>query len=145
MVADNAGRTFQNPHLRRQTEGAFAMLDLIADPRNGAPMHVHKNEDEHFIVLEGTLHIANGDKTLDASGHGSHRQKGRSACLVQSVGDSPPNAARFFTWAHRATFREVAARENDDIAAILDKFGCLIVRPALLEGVYSISSPRDMT
>jgi hypothetical protein len=42
-------------------------------------------------------------------------------------------------------FREVAARESDDITAILDKFGCLIVGPALLEGVYSINSPRDMT
>jgi len=38
------------------------MLELIADPRNGVPMHIHQNEDEHFIVLEGSLHIANGDK-----------------------------------------------------------------------------------
>jgi hypothetical protein len=42
-------------------------------------------------------------------------------------------------------FREIAARENDDIAAILDKFGCLIVGPPLFEGVYSINSPRDRT
>jgi mannose-6-phosphate isomerase-like protein (cupin superfamily) len=42
------------------------MLELVADPQNGAPMHVHKNEDEHFVLLEGTLHIANGDKTFDA-------------------------------------------------------------------------------
>jgi mannose-6-phosphate isomerase-like protein (cupin superfamily) len=41
------------------------MLEMVADPWNRIPMHIHKNEDEHFIVLEGTLHIANGDKTLD--------------------------------------------------------------------------------
>ena len=80
------------------------MLELVADPQNGAPMHIHKNEDEHFIVLEGTLHIANGDKTLDApAGTAVTVRKGVPACLVQSVGDSPPNAARFFTWAYRAT------------------------------------------
>ena len=50
----------------KETVGAYTMLELVADPRNGAPMHIHKNEDEHFIVLEGALHIANGDKTLDA-------------------------------------------------------------------------------
>ena len=42
-------------------------------------------------------------------------------------------------------FKEVAARQSDDIAAILDKFGCLIVGPALLEGSYSINSPPDIT
>ena len=42
------------------------MLEVVADPRNGVPMHIHANEDEHFIVLEGTLRFANGDTTLDA-------------------------------------------------------------------------------
>ena len=36
--------------------------------------------------------------------------------------------------------REVAARENDDIATIPDTFGRLITGPPLLEGVYPISS-----
>jgi mannose-6-phosphate isomerase-like protein (cupin superfamily) len=49
-----------------ETEGNYTMLEMVADPRNGVPMHIHKNEDEHFIVLEGTLHIVNGDKALDA-------------------------------------------------------------------------------
>jgi hypothetical protein len=79
------------------------MLELVADPQNGAPMHVHKNEDEHFVLLEGTLHIANGDKTLTLQRAQRSPQKGRSARLVQSVGVSSPNADSFFTWAHRAT------------------------------------------
>ena len=49
-----------------ETKGAYTMLEVVADPRNGVPMHIHTNEDEHFIVLEGTLRIANGGTTLDA-------------------------------------------------------------------------------
>ena len=30
------------------------------------PMYIHKNEHEHVIASQGTLHIVVGDKTLDA-------------------------------------------------------------------------------
>jgi mannose-6-phosphate isomerase-like protein (cupin superfamily) len=48
-----------------QTMGAFSVLELIADPGNGVPMHVHDNEEEHFIVLDGTLHVAIGAGRMD--------------------------------------------------------------------------------
>src|SRR5258708_17050144 len=50
----------------KETDGNFTVLEVVADPRNGVPMHIHQNEDEHFIVLYGTLHIANAHTTLDA-------------------------------------------------------------------------------
>jgi hypothetical protein len=43
-------------------------------------------------------------------------------------------------------FREVAARKsnnNDDIAALAERFGCLIVGPPLREDIYTIGSPRS--
>ena len=129
-----------------ETEGAFATLELIADPRNGMPMHVHKNEDEHFIVLEGTLHIANGDQTSDVpAGTAVTVRKGVPHAWC-NLSETPLRMLVVFSPGHiERLFREVAGRENDDIAAILDKFGCLIVGPALLESVYSINSPRGMT
>src|SRR5262249_30617240 len=53
---------------RSRRQGAFiqCLLELIADPRNGVPMHIHQNEDELFVVLEGSLHIASGDQRFDA-------------------------------------------------------------------------------
>jgi mannose-6-phosphate isomerase-like protein (cupin superfamily) len=60
------GERFKIRIRAEETQAAYTMLEMVADPRNGVPMHIHKNEDEHFIVLEGTLHIANGDKRLDA-------------------------------------------------------------------------------
>jgi hypothetical protein len=38
-------------------------------------------------------------------------------------------------------FREIAAGNSDDIAALSDEYGCLIVGPPLHEGTYTISSP----
>ena len=56
----------------------------------------------------------------------------------------------FFTRADRGTieglFREVAARQSDNIlAALFDKFDVPVIGQALLEGIYTISSPRDIT
>ena len=37
-----------------ETDGTYTMLEIVADHRNGTPMHLHQNEDLHFIILEGT-------------------------------------------------------------------------------------------
>jgi mannose-6-phosphate isomerase-like protein (cupin superfamily) len=49
-----------------QTMGAYSVIEIVADPGNGVPLHIHNKEEEHFIVLEGTLDIANGDRRWDA-------------------------------------------------------------------------------
>ena len=33
-------------------------------PKQGVPFHKHKNEDESFLVVEGTFEISVGDKTV---------------------------------------------------------------------------------
>jgi mannose-6-phosphate isomerase-like protein (cupin superfamily) len=140
------GERFKIRTSAQETEGAFATLELVADPRNGVPMHIHNNEDEHFIVLEGILHIANGDETLDAP-------TGTTVTVTKGVphawcnlSDTPLRMLIVFSPGHiEGRFKEVTARQSDDITAILDKFGCLVVGPALLDGVYSINSPRDIT
>jgi mannose-6-phosphate isomerase-like protein (cupin superfamily) len=48
------------------TMGAYSMIEIVADPGNDVPLHIHSKEDEHFIVVEGTLDIANGDRRWDA-------------------------------------------------------------------------------
>ena len=49
-----------------ETDGTYTMLEIVADHRNGTPMHLHQNEDEHFIFLEGMAHLAYGEKTVNA-------------------------------------------------------------------------------
>ena len=49
------------------TNGAYSVVEIVSDARDRTPMHIHQNEDEHFIILEGTARIARGDKTFDAA------------------------------------------------------------------------------
>jgi uncharacterized cupin superfamily protein len=108
-------------------------------------MHIHKNADEHFIVLEGTLDIANGDTTLDVqAGTAVTVSKGVPHACCNLTETSVRMLVVFSSGHIEGLFREVAARKSDDdVTALADKFGCLIVGPPLHEGIYSISSPRS--
>jgi len=42
------------------------MLEVVAESAKPVwPMHVHDNEEEHFIILEGKALIANGDSRAE--------------------------------------------------------------------------------
>jgi mannose-6-phosphate isomerase-like protein (cupin superfamily) len=49
------------------TNGAYSVVEIVSDARDGTPMHIHQNEDEHFVILEGTARIASGEEILDAA------------------------------------------------------------------------------
>ena len=48
------------------TNGAYSLVEIVSEPGDGTPLHVHQNEDEHLLVLEGTGRFAIGDKIFDA-------------------------------------------------------------------------------
>src|ERR1700716_3767451 len=68
--------------------------------------------------------------------HHSIRQREKSG-----LADTPVRMLVIFSPGHiEGLFKAVAARKSDDdIAALADKFGCLIVGPSLHEGIHSIS------
>ena len=49
-----------------ETNGAYSVVEILSQPGDSTPMHVHQNEDEHFLILEGTARIVRGDETFDA-------------------------------------------------------------------------------
>ena len=48
------------------TKGAYAIVESVAAPGCSPPMHLHRNEEEHFVVLAGTYRILIEDKVFDA-------------------------------------------------------------------------------
>lgn len=49
-----------------QTGGRFAVLELLAPKGFAAPLHIHRNEDEFFVVLSGEVRVQHGDSVIDA-------------------------------------------------------------------------------
>ncbi len=127
-----------------QTGGAFSMVEAIAEPGNGVPMHIHHNEDEHFIVLEGTLRAAVGDNHVNLSA-------GETITVARGVPHAWCNASKapvrmvvvFSPGGIEALFRAVAA--SGDLAAvegIAKSYGTEIVGPPLPATIYSLATPR---
>ncbi len=50
-----------------ETGGAFFMAEVSVPPGGGPSPHVHHREEESFYLLQGTLTIQAGEKTLKAS------------------------------------------------------------------------------
>ncbi|MCA6111611.1 cupin domain-containing protein [Bradyrhizobium cenepequi] len=126
------------------TDGAYSMLEIVADPRNGVPMHVHDNEEEHFIILEGRAFIANGDSRVEV-GVGSSITIGRGVphawCNLSE--DVPLRMLVLFSpGGLEELFRRNAGTEPADMIALAEKFGTRITGSALFDNLYTISSPR---
>jgi mannose-6-phosphate isomerase-like protein (cupin superfamily) len=50
-----------------QTDGAYSVVEIVAEHGYGTPVHIHENEDEHFVVVEGTATMVNGDQAFEAT------------------------------------------------------------------------------
>jgi len=53
-----------------QTKGAYALIEYLVAPGDGAPRHKHTREDEAFYILDGTMTFQLGDRTETASAGG---------------------------------------------------------------------------
>jgi quercetin dioxygenase-like cupin family protein len=49
-----------------ETGGAYAILEYVAAPGSGSPFHVHRNEDESFYILAGTMTFQLGESKFEA-------------------------------------------------------------------------------
>ena len=126
------------------TMRVYTTLEVAADPRNGVRMHVHQNEDEHFIILDGTARVACGERIWDAAA-GTAFTVGRGIAHAWcNLSESPLRILVTFSPGRiEGLFRAVAKGGNVDLAALSEKFGVRIVGPTLVQGLYSFSSPRS--
>lgn len=49
-----------------QTDGHFAAMELLAPKGFASPVHIHRAEDEFFVVLDGAVRVRHGDEVIDA-------------------------------------------------------------------------------
>lgn len=49
-----------------QTEGRLAVMELLAPKGFASPLHVHRAEDEFFVVLSGEVRVQHGEAVIEA-------------------------------------------------------------------------------
>jgi mannose-6-phosphate isomerase-like protein (cupin superfamily) len=137
------GERFKIQRSSTDTGGAYLILEVEADPRIGVPLHVHDREEEHFIVVEGTLQIAIDGRTQDLpAGTAVTVRKGMVHAWC-NLTESPVRFIVVFTPGHiERLFRAVAAKKVDDVEEFARSYGTRIVGPTLHPGLNHFFSPR---
>ena len=126
------------------TMGAYSMIEIVADPGYGVPLHIHGKEDKHFIVVEGTLDIANGDRRWDAPAGTSVTVRRGVPHAWCNPSDTPLRMLVIFSPGQiDGLFRATAGVDDvDKITAIAARYGTKLVGPSLQGTVHSIHSPQ---
>jgi quercetin dioxygenase-like cupin family protein len=92
-----------------QTGGAFSLIENLNRRGNGSPVHVHDQEDETLLVLDGELQVFVGDdeRTAGAGTVAVLPKRLRHAYVVTSA------TARFLTLHIPAGFEQFAAEVGE--------------------------------
>ena len=48
------------------TQGRFAAVELLAPKGFASPLHIHRDEDEFFVVLSGEVRVRHGEVVIEA-------------------------------------------------------------------------------
>jgi mannose-6-phosphate isomerase-like protein (cupin superfamily) len=137
------GERFKIRIASAQTMGAYALIEVVANPHNGAPLHIHSKEEEHFIVLEGTLDIAVADRRWDALAGTSVTVKRGVPHAWCNPSETPLRMLVVFSPGQIDGLFKAAAGvgEIDRITAIAASYGTQLIGPPLQGTARSIYSP----
>ena len=81
--------------LGQNTQGQYALFEIICNPEVGPPPHIHGREDEAFYLLEGEVEFYLDDQTILAtSGTFLHSPKGQKHSF-KNIGTTQ---ARMLSW-----------------------------------------------
>ena len=128
-----------------ETGGAVTVLETVADPGDGPPLHVHLNDDEFIYVLEGRLRFQLEETVHDAPvGSFVFLPKGVTHTW-QNAGDSKvrflvgftpasPGMERFF---ERSTELADDVRLADAFKDFSGDAGITVLGPPLAHGLRS--------
>lgn len=127
-----------------QTHGAFTLIECRAPAGFGPPLHVHRDEDEGFYVLDGQLAVRCGGESWTATAgsfvllpravpHAFAVTGGRACRLLQIT--SPAQFEGFVAEAGRPaqslTLPEPSAPDVTVLAQVAAKYGNELVGPPL--------------
>jgi mannose-6-phosphate isomerase-like protein (cupin superfamily) len=122
-----------------ETGGAMCIIDYAAGPLSGPPAHVHANEDEIFVVLEGEMEFEVGTERFVRKSFGtafvprgqehSFRTGPTGARCLTIL--TPGGFEGFFAESAKRQFR--MPQDLDEIAAMAARYGSRMTGPGLAQ------------
>ncbi len=127
-----------------ETGGTLTVIEQLVTPAGNTPLHVHRDEDESFVVLEGDLEFALGDQQVRAGpgqfvfgprgvAHGYQVLSSQARLLVVAT---PGGLERFFRAvgqpAPSRTLPEPQAPDVDQLVPVAAAHGIAVLPPPSL-------------
>jgi mannose-6-phosphate isomerase-like protein (cupin superfamily) len=114
----------------RTTGGAYAVIESVSEPGCAVPTHLHRNEEEHFLIISGRYRIAVDDKIFEAN-------PGARITVPRNSPHSWRNIAavqsRLLAILTPGGFEQIAYHVKDtppdQIPELAARFGCVILGP----------------
>ena len=112
------------------TNGVYSFVEIVSDPGDGTPLHVHENEDEYLFVLKGTVRLSLGDRIFDA-------EAGTMVTLPRNIPHAWGNRTNaelrmafiVYPGGVEEALRIIAKGEAIDIPALAAKLGVTVLGP----------------
>lgn len=112
--------------------GAYAVVESIAAPRRCVPMHLHQNEEEHFVILAGTYRFACEDKIFEAIAGTSVTVPKGARHSWRNLSDHSGRMLIVLTpGGFEGLVQEAIDAPADKIEEVAARYGCFIVGPAV--------------
>jgi quercetin dioxygenase-like cupin family protein len=122
------GERFSVRMASAETDGRYTTIEFVATKEAAVPFHIHRNEDEHFLLLEGKMRFFRGDEVIDASAGETVRVPKGVPHGWAALSDEPCRILiTFAPGGIDEAFRALAAAGPDQIAAIADRYGVTLV------------------
>jgi quercetin dioxygenase-like cupin family protein len=116
----------------QDVKGAYSILEVIAAPNHGVPLHLHSWEDEIFHVIDGCLRFRCEGREFDAPTGTSIVIPMGAAHSWRNFAAAPARMLVTFTpGGFDELFAEIIGRSPADIDAIAKRYGTFIVGPTI--------------
>ncbi len=120
-----------------ETGGQYTMFTAITPPGGGPPPHMHANEDELFLVLEGKVAFWKDHEWIEAGPGASAFMPRQVPHTFKNIGDTPlkmlvqtvPSGFENFFAEAAEEFAKPGGPDMERAVAIAQKHGISFVQP----------------
>lgn len=115
-----------------ETGGAYSIVEGVLGPMSGPPLHVHRDEDEVIVVLEGSLRFVVAGEAFDAPAGTIVVVPRGVPHTWRNLTDAPARALGFFApGGTERMFAHFHGRQADELEAIARRHGAAFVGPPI--------------